>query len=198
MIRVREAIVVEGRYDRNTLRQFVDAPIFETSGFGVLNDREKLSLLRQAAERRGLIVLTDSDRAGFVIRNYLKGALPKGRVLQAYIPDVYGKEKRKTTPGREGKIGVEGMRPEVLLEALRKAGATIEGEDGPSPSGEAITKQDLFELGLSGGKDSAIRRAGLQKELKLPARLGANALLDALNLLFTRKEFLDYYHGREP
>lgn len=198
MIRVREAIVVEGRYDRNTLRQFVDAPIFETSGFGVLNDREKLSLLRQAAERRGLIVLTDSDRAGFVIRNYLKGALPKGRVLQAYIPDVYGKEKRKTAPGREGKIGVEGMRPEVLLEALRKAGATIEGEDGPSLPGEAITKQDLFELGLSGGKDSAIRRAGLQKELKLPARLGANALLDALNLLFTRKEFLDYYHGREP
>ena len=102
MIRVREAIVVEGRYDKNALRQLVDAPIFETAGFGVMKDKAKLSLLRQAAERRGLVILTDSDRAGFVIRNYLKGALPKGRVLQAYIPDVYGKEKRKAAPGKEG------------------------------------------------------------------------------------------------
>lgn len=199
MIRVREAIVVEGRYDKNTLRQLVDAPIFETAGFGVMNDKAKLSLLRRAAENRGLIILTDSDRAGFVIRNYLKGALPKGRVLQAYIPDVYGKEKRKAAPGKEGKVGVEGMRPETLLKALRDAGATIEGETGTAARGETITKQDLFDLGLSGGKDSAALRMKLQKALKLPERLGPNALLDALNLLFAdREEFFEYYHGRKP
>lgn len=199
MIRVREAIVVEGRYDKNTLRQLVDAPIFETAGFGVMNDKAKLSLLRRAAENRGLIILTDSDRAGFVIRNYLKGALPKGRVLQAYIPDVYGKEKRKAAPGKEGKVGVEGMRPETLLKALRDAGATIEGETGTAARGETISKQDLFDLGLSGGKDSAALRMKLQKALKLPERLGPNALLDALNLLFAdREEFFEYYHGRKP
>lgn len=199
MIRVREAIVVEGRYDKNTLRQLVDAPIFETAGFGVMNDKAKLSLLRRAAENRGLIILTDSDRAGFVIRNYLKGALPKGRVLQAYIPDVYGKEKRKAAPGKEGKVGVEGMRPETLLKALRDAGATIEGETVTAARGETITKRDLFDLGLSGGKDSAALRMKLQKALKLPERLGPNALLDALNLLFAdREEFFEYYHGRKP
>lgn len=198
MIRIREAIVVEGRYDKNTLRQLVDAPIFETSGFGVMNDKAKLSLLRQAAEKRGLIILTDSDRAGFVIRNYLKGSLSKGRVLQAYIPDVYGKEKRKAAPGKEGKVGVEGMRPEVLLEALRAAGATIEGEDETAAPGEPVTKRDLFDLGLSGGQDSAARRVELQRSLKLPERLGPNALLDALNLLFTREEFFEYYHRRKP
>ena len=198
MIRVREAIVVEGRYDKNALRQLVDAPIFETAGFGVMKDKAKLSLLRQAAERRGLVILTDSDRAGFVIRNYLKGALPKGRVLQAYIPDVYGKEKRKAAPGKEGKLGVEGMRPEVLLEALGSAGATIEGETETAVAGEVITKQDLFDLGLSGGKDSAARRVKLQRALKLPERMGPNALLDALNLLFTREAFFEYYHGRKP
>lgn len=198
MIRIREAIVVEGRYDKNTLRQLVDAPIFETGGFGVMKDKAKLSLLRQAAERRGLIILTDSDRAGFVIRNYLKGAVPKGRVLQAYIPDVYGKEKRKAVPGKEGKLGVEGMGPEVLLEALRSAGATIEGETEAAAPGEAITKQDLFDLGLSGGKDSAARRVKLQRALRLPERMGPNALLDALNLLFTREAFCEYYHGRKP
>lgn len=198
MIRIREAIVVEGRYDKNTLRQLVDAPIFETGGFGVMKDKAKLSLLRQAAERRGLIILTDSDRAGFVIRNYLKGAVPKGRVLQAYIPDVYGKEKRKAAPGKEGKLGVEGMGPEVLLEALRSAGATIEGETAVAAPGEAITKQDLFDLGLSGGKDSAARRVKLQRALRLPERMGPNALLDALNLLFTREAFFEYYHGRKP
>lgn len=198
MIRVREAIVVEGRYDRNVLRQIVDAPVLETSGFGVMNDKAKLSLLRQAAERRGLIILTDSDRAGFVIRNYLKGALSKGRVLQAYIPDVYGKEKRKAAPGKEGKLGVEGMRPEVILAALRTAGATFEGESENEAPGEVLTKQDFYDLGLSGGKDSAALRAKLQKALKLPERLGPNALLDALNLLFTREEFLEYYHRRQP
>ncbi len=195
MIRVRQAIVVEGRYDRNTLRQLVDAPIFETGGFRVLKDRELLALLRRAAERRGLIILTDSDGAGFVIRSFLRGALPRDRVLHAYIPDVYGKERRKRAPGKEGKVGVEGMPPQVLLEALRAAGADIEGEDDGRPAGELLTKADLFDLGLSGRPDSAARRKALQARLRLPEHLSANALLEALNLLFTRREFFAYYEG---
>ena len=197
MIRVRQAIVVEGRYDKNTLRQIVDAPIFETGGFGVMNNRELLSFLREVARRRGLIILTDSDGAGFVIRNYLKGALPKEQVLHAYIPDIAGKERRKRRPGQEGKLGVEGMTPEVLLAALRAAGADIEGETA-APAGTPITKADLFELGLSGGTDSAARRKALQKELALPEYLSANALLDALNILFTREEFLNRYQRSIP
>ena len=123
MRKIKEVIVVEGRYDKNTLSQIVDATVVTLGGFAVFNDREKVAFLRRLAEERGLIVLTDSDGAGFVIRNYLKGALPRDRVKQAYIPDVYGKEKRKRAPGKEGKLGVEGMRPEVLLEALRRASA---------------------------------------------------------------------------
>ncbi len=197
MIRVRQAIVVEGRYDKNTLRQIVDAPIFETGGFGVMNNREQLNFLREVAQRRGLIILTDSDGAGFVIRNYLKGALPKDKVLHAYIPDIAGKERRKRHAGKEGKLGVEGMTPEVLMAALRAAGAEIEGESA-APAGEPITKADLFELGLSGGPDSAARRKALQKELALPEHLSANALLEALNILFTREEFLNRYQRSIP
>ncbi len=196
MIRVREAIVVEGRYDKDTLRQVVDAPIFETGGFRVMHDKTLLDFLRRVAEERGLIVLTDSDGAGFVIRNYLKGALPEGRVLHAYIPDIYGKEKRKRSRGKEGKLGVEGMRPEVLCEALRRAGATIEGEDGAGPCRERITKQDLYELGLTGMQGSVGRRVQLQRELGLPERMGANALLDVLDVLFTREAFLERYAER--
>ena len=128
MIRIREAIIVEGRYDKNTLAQIVDAPILETSGFGIFHDRQRLALLRRLAETRGIIVLTDSDGAGFVIRNYLRGAIDPSQVKHAYIPDIAGKERRKRTASKEGKLGVEGMRPDVLLEALRRAGATIEGE----------------------------------------------------------------------
>ena len=129
MLKIQEAIVVEGRYDKNTLSQLVDTVILETAGFGIFKDKEKLSLLRKIGEKRGLIILTDSDGAGFVIRNYLKGALPQDQVKHAYVPDLFGKEKRKRKPGKEGKLGVEGMRPEVLEKALCRAGATIlEGE----------------------------------------------------------------------
>lgn len=196
MIRVRQAIVVEGRYDKNTLKQLVDAPIFETGGFGVMNDKRKLTFLRQVAEKRGLIILTDSDGAGFVIRNYLKGALPKDKVLHAYIPDILGKERRKAAPGKEGKLGVEGMTPEILLEALRSAGAEIEGEAISRPS-QPITKLDLFELGFSGRPDSAAKRAAMMREHRLPEHLGPGGLLDALNLLFTREEFLKLYQDEE-
>ena len=190
MLKIQEAIVVEGRYDKNTLSQVVDAVILETSGFGIFKDKEKLALLRRVGEKRGLILLTDSDGAGFVIRNFLKGALPPDQVLHAYIPDVPGKERRKRAPGREGKLGVEGMPPEVLLEALRRAGA--QAEDSPEPP-DPITKTDLYLAGLSGGADSAARRRALQQELGLPEHLGSAGLLQALNLLMTREEFQHRY-----
>lgn len=188
MRRVREVIVVEGRYDRNTLSQVVDAVILETSGFGIFNDREKLSLLRRIADERGLIILTDSDGAGFVIRRYLKGALDPAKVKHAYIPDVTGKEKRKSSPSKEGKLGVEGMRPEVLLDALRRAGATF--CDEAAPQKEPITKADLYAAGLSGGANSAEKRKALLKKLDLPEKLSSNALLDVLNVLWGRETFL--------
>lgn len=187
MISVKEVIVVEGRYDRNTLSQVFDAVIVETSGFGVFNDREKLALLRRLAEARGLVVLTDSDGAGFVIRNFLKGAIDPALVKQAYIPDIAGRERRKRAPSKEGKLGVEGMKPEVLIEALRRAGATLGGEE-PARRAGGITKATLYELGLSGGPGSAEKRRALLKELDLPEKLSANALLDVLNALYTEAE----------
>ena len=189
MIRLKQAIVVEGRYDKNALAQLVDAPVFTTGGFGVMKDQEKLRFLREVAQRRGLIILTDSDGAGFVIRNYLKGALPKDRVLHAYIPDVKGKERRKRRPGKEGKLGVEGMSREVLLQALRNAGAEIDGEAPDAPR-EQITHTDLYEAGLSGTDGAAALRRSLTERLALPEHLGKQGLLDALNILLTRDEFL--------
>lgn len=189
MVKVRQAIVVEGRYDKNTLSQIVDAPIFETSGFGIMKDKAQLALLRRVAQTRGLIVLTDSDGAGFVIRNYLKSAIDPQYLIHAYIPDIPGKERRKSAPGKEGLLGVEGMRPDVILEALRRAGATIEGESHTVPQG--ITKQDLVELGLSGGAGSSAKRLALLKHLDLPQHMSANAMLQALNLLYTLPELID-------
>ncbi len=188
MIKLEQAIVVEGKYDKNTLSQLVDAPIFETNGFGVMKDRALVALLRRAAETRGLIVLTDSDGAGFVIRNYLKSVLPAQGVFHAYIPDVYGKERRKDKPGKEGKLGVEGMRPEVLRKALENAGIRERETERPQ-----ITKTDLFLCGLSGGKGSGARRGELMRQLGLPEHLGTNAFLDALNLLMTREALLRQY-----
>ena len=185
--KIREVIVVEGRYDKNTLLQVVDATVVETGGFGVFNDEEKLAFLRRLAEQRGLILLTDSDGAGFVIRNYLKGALPKEHIKQAYIPDICGKERRKSKAGKEGLLGVEGMNAEVLLETLRRCGATFEGEASAVPAA-AITKADMMEKGLV-GPNSAQKRQELLKKLQLPSHMTANALMDALNLLLTREEF---------
>ena len=190
MWRIQEAIVVEGRYDKNTLSQLVDTVILETSGFGIFKDEERLALLRRLAEERGLIVLTDSDGAGFVIRNFLKGAIDPARVKHAYIPDRPGKERRKRRPGREGKLGVEGMPPQVLEEALRRAGATFLDGDAPPERGEPITKADLFAAGLSGRADSAERRQALLRRLDLPEHMTANALLAVLNALYGREELL--------
>ena len=186
MVKIREAIVVEGRYDKNTLSQIVDAPILETSGFGIFKDKKQMALLRQVAEKRGLIVFTDADGAGFVIRNHIKSAIPAKYLKHAYTPDIFGKERRKAAPGKEGKLGVEGMKRDVILEALRKAGATIEGEN-PSASG-GITKQDLMELGLSGGPGSSEKRLALMKRMNFPEHMSANAMLQALNLLLSLDE----------
>ena len=187
MVKIKEAIVVEGRYDKNTLSQIVDAPIFETRGFGIFKDKAQMTLLRQVAQLRGLIVFTDADGAGFVIRNHLKSAIPSQYLKHAYTPDIFGKERRKSAPGKEGKLGVEGMRPEIILDALRKAGATFEGEN--SAPVHQITKQDLIELGLSGGADASAKRLALLKKLDLPQHMSANAMLQALNLLYDIQEF---------
>ena len=192
MRRVAEVIVVEGKYDKNTLSQVVDASIVTLEGFAAFHNREKLSFLRRLAEKRGLIVLTDSDGAGFVLRNFLKGALPPGQVKHAYIPDISGKERRKHAPGKEHKLGVEGMRPEILLDALRRAGATFLDDSPESvPDGEPITMADFVECGLSGAPDSAERRRALLKRLALPEKLGTHALLEALNLLYGRERFYE-------
>lgn len=189
MVKIKQAIVVEGKYDQNTLSQLVDTTIFQTRGFGVMHDKALLELLRKAAKTTGLIIFTDSDGAGFVIRNFLKGALPKEGVLHAYIPDIPGKEKRKRAPGKEGLLGVEGMTKEILLSALENAGADLGGEAEKRP-GDTITKFDLYTAGLSGKPDSASKRAAFLEKLRFPAHMSANALLDALNLLYTREEFL--------
>ena len=186
MVKVREAIVVEGRYDKNTLSQIVDAPILETSGFGIFKDKKQMDLLRKIAQTRGLIVFTDSDGAGFVIRNHIKSAIDGKYLKHAYIPDVPGKERRKKNSGKEGKLGVEGMTPKVILDCLRRAGATF--EDGKSAPIKQIMKQDFVALGLSGGSGSSALRAALIKKLDFPEHLSANGLLQALNMLYSLEE----------
>ena len=188
MVKIKETIVVEGRYDKNTLSQIVDAPILQTDGFSIMKDKALLKLLRTVAETRGLIVFTDSDGAGFVIRNYLKSSIPGQYVKHAYIPDIPGKEKRKAAPGKEGKLGVEGMTPQVILESLRRAGATMDDQEVETAL-DPITKLDMVNAGLSGGTDSSAKRLALMKRLELPEHMSANALLQALNLLMTKEEF---------
>ncbi len=184
--RIKEAIVVEGRYDKNTLSQVVDATILETGGFGIFKDEEPSNLMRHLAQTRGLIILTDSDGAGFLIRGHLKGILDPALVKHAYIPDVYGKERRKRTPGKEGKVGVEGMPPQILLEALRQAGATfLEQESEPAP---VLTPVELYALGLTGRPNSAKLRSKLLQQLQLPEHLSVSALGKLLPALCTREE----------
>ena len=189
MLRIREAIVAEGRYDKNTLSQLVDTLILETAGFGIFKNEEQLALLRRVAQQRGLIVFTDSDGAGFVIRNHIKSALPAHQLKHAYVPDVMGKERRKSHPGKEGKLGVEGMSPAVLEQALRRAGATFLDEDAPREQPVSLTKAQLMALGLTGAPDSAQRRQALLCALELPAHLSVNALLQVVNTCLTPQEW---------
>ena len=183
MVKIKEAIVVEGRYDKNTLSQIVDAPILETSGFGIFKDKEQMALLRKVAEVRGLIVFTDADGAGFVIRNHIKSAINGKYLKHAYTPDIFGKERRKAKAGKEGKLGVEGMNREIILESLRRAGATFLGEETEHPCWE-ISKADLMDLGLY-GPGSNEKRLALIKKLGFPEKISTNAFLQAVNLLYT-------------
>lgn len=187
---VKEVIVVEGRYDKNTLLQVVDAVVIETEGFGIFNNAQKQKLLRTMAEKRGLVILTDPDGAGFVIRNFIKSCVPAEYLKQAYIPDIQGKEKRKARPSKEGKLGVEGMRGEILLSALKRAGATF-ADAQKAEFGQKVTKADLYRLGLSGRERSAEKRAELIRELELPKHMSADALLDVVNSIMSREEFLN-------
>ena len=186
MVKIKEAIVVEGRYDKNTLSQILDATILETSGFGIFKNKEQMALLRRVAEVRGLIVFTDADGAGFVIRNHIKSAIPNQYLKHAYTPDILGKERRKSAPGKEGKLGVEGMTRDVILDSLRRAGATFEGETTEKTAGE-ISKADLMDLGLY-GPGSNDRRGALIKKLGFPEKISTNGFLQAVNLLYTKNE----------
>ena len=196
MVKIKEAIVVEGRYDKNTLSQIVDAPILETAGFGIFKDKEQMALLRRVAEVRGLIVFTDSDGAGFVIRNHIKSAIPAQLLKHAYTPDIFGKERRKAKGGKEGKLGVEGRPREIILESLRRAGATFEGEEASNERQE-ITKADLMDLGLY-GPGSAQNRGALIKELGFPEKMSTTAFLQAVNMLYSLdelKQTLEKHNG---
>jgi ribonuclease M5 len=186
MISVKEAIVVEGRYDRIKLKAIVDTPIIDTGGFRVFKDKEKQNLLRKISGERGLLILTDSDSAGFVIRNFLKGIVPEKELKHAYIPQLKGKEKRKAQKSREGLLGVEGVTDEVIIEAIRKSGATVLGEE-EKPHG-SITKADLFTLGLTGSENASQNRQRLLKKLNMPSYLSTNAMLTALNCLYSLEE----------
>ena len=195
MVKIKEAIVVEGRYDKNTLSQILDATILETSGFGIFKNKEQMALLRRVAEVRGLIVFTDADGAGFVIRNHIKSVIPGKYLKHAYTPDIFGKERRKAAPGKEGKLGVEGMKQDVILECLRRAGATFEGESAQEAPAE-ITKADLMELGLY-GPGSNERRAALIKHLGFPEKISTNGFLQAVNLLYTMDELAEIVQTME-
>jgi len=190
MRHVKEVIVVEGRYDKNTVAQVVSGAIIETSGFGILKSKEKIDLLRTLAKKNGLIILTDSDKAGFFIRGRLQGMLNDINVKHAYIPDIKGFEKRKNSPSKEGKLGVEGMTRDVILKSLEMAGATFVDSSSLLPGEGKITKADLFAVGLSGRENSALNRREFLKQLGLPERLSTNGLLDVLNVLYTKEEIL--------
>ncbi|MBP0972282.1 MAG: DUF4093 domain-containing protein [Oscillospiraceae bacterium] len=191
MLQIRQAIIVEGKYDKIKLSSLVKAVIIQTNGFQIFKDAELLGLIRYYAKTTGILILTDSDRAGFKIRNYLRGAIPEGDIRNIYIPDVFGKERRKEKPSAEGKLGVEGMEADVLREAFRKAGVLTD----EAPAGDPITKTDLYLAGLSGTPDCAERRRALQQRLGLPSMLSASSLLEVLNAMMSREEFLTMVSG---
>ena len=189
MIKIEEAVIVEGKYDKIKLSGFIDGLIITTEGFRVFKDKEKQALIRRLAETRGILILTDSDGAGFVIRNFLKGTVPQDKIRHAYIPDIFGKERRKDKPSKEGKLGVEGLSEEILRKAISASGVNCTVTEGLRQQEQSITKTDLFLFGLNGGENSSERRNRLKKELGLPEHLSSNSLLDVLNCLLTYEEF---------
>lgn len=184
MLKINEAIIVEGKYDKIKLSSVVDAVIIVTDGFRIFKDAEKLSLIRYYAEKTGIIILTDSDSAGRKIRGYIKGSVKDGRIINVYIPDVFGKEKRKEKPSAEGKLGVEGIDVKTLVRAFEKSGVCA----SESTRSNDITKATLYELGLSGGKNSRLLREKLQKNLGLPSLMSADSLIEVLNTMMTSEE----------
>lgn len=185
---VKELIIVEGKYDKNTVLQTVRATVIETSGFGIFNDKAKRNMIKTAAENKGIIILTDSDSSGFVIRNHIKGFVDEKYIKNAYIPEIKGKERRKDHYGKEGLLGVEGMRPETIITALKRAGATFSGADSAS-SDNAISITDLYKACLTGTEGSHARKIRLLEELGFPSKLSTKALLEILNCLYTKEEF---------
>lgn len=190
MIKLNEAVIVEGRYDKILLRGFIDAPIIETGGFRVFKDKEKQKLIRKLSETRGIIIMTDSDSAGFVIRNFLRGIVPAGKIKHCYIPQIRGKEKRKAEVSKEGYLGVEGLDKKTIIEALERSGVNICSKSAETEF-EEITKADFYELGLSGKENSAKLREKLLKKLGMPTYLSANAFLAVLNCFYSKKDLLD-------
>ena len=194
-LNLKEAVIVEGRYDRIRLSELIASPIIETGGFRVFNDKEKQNLIRSIAERRGILVMTDVDSAGFVIRNFLKGIIPVDQIKHAYIPTVEGKERRKDQPSKEGILGVEGIDREALIRSIRQSGATIIGESRENVN--EITKADFYEYGLVGRENSAMMREAILADLGLPKYLSTKAMIAALNCLFSKDEFENYLSNKK-
>ena len=194
MIKIKEAIIVEGRYDVNKIKQLFDTIVLETCGFGIFSDRNKANMLRNLAEKRGLLILTDSDGAGLVIRNYIQKIVPKRYIKHAYVPEIHGKEKRKKAPGKENLLGVEGIPDDIILRAVQHAGVTVldAKEESRLVHEKQITKSTLYFAGLSGGAGSAACRKKLLTKLELPLNLSANALIDYCNCMFSEQEFLEF------
>ncbi len=192
MYRIKEAVIVEGRYDLMKLKSFLDTEIFETSGFRIYNDAQKRNLIKKIADISGIVILTDSDASGFQIRNYIKSFVPQDKIKNAYIPNVKGKERRKDKPSKEGYLGVEGLDENVIISSLKTAGVTFLDESTDKGSFGKISKKDLYLLGLSGKNNSSKIRKRLLESLGLPIYLSTNALLSVLNIMFTREELPEY------
>lgn len=186
-IKLTEAVIVEGKYDKIKLSNILDAFIIETNGFAIFKDKSKLSFIKKLAKERGIIILTDSDHAGFMIRNYISSGVPKEQIKNVYIPDIFGKEKRKNTPSKEGKLGVEGMTKEVILASLEKAGVSSTSSVCDNP----ITTVDFYDLGLTGGANSKAKRKAVCKALELPEFLSISSLISCINNFMTKEEFFD-------
>lgn len=192
MLKVEQAIVVEGKYDKIKLESIIDATIVVTNGYGIFKDREKLELIRFYARKKGIIILTDSDGAGFKIRGFLKGSVPEGSIKNVYIPDIFGKEKRKVKPSAEGKLGVEGIKKELIVEAFRKVGINFVSEEGAEKTERnPVTRTDIYEAGLTGTPDSSEKRKKLLKKLGLPERLSTSGMLEVLNTMMSAEEFYE-------
>lgn len=189
MIKVSQAVIVEGKYDKIKLSNIIDGLIIETGGFSIFKDKEKQKLIRRLAAEKGILILTDSDSAGFKIRSFLGGSIPQEQIINAYIPDIFGKERRKTEPSKEGKLGVEGVETKIILDALEKAGVLCEERDGSGR--RLITNVDLYENGFSGSPGCQSRKEELLKSLELPVRLSTSSLVKVLNAFMTYDDFIN-------